>query len=78
MAEGTKTFASAVDEFNQSLEKNDIGGVTLDDAEDGLAGRSDNLIDLDLDLGRNEEVNELFLAAQESLSVTTDLADFNL
>lgn len=74
--EGTKAFGSTADEFNRSLEKNDVGEAMLDETEDGLAGRKDNPIDLDS--GRNEEVNNLFSVARESLSVTTDLVDLYL
>lgn len=64
--EGTKIFRNVANKFNRLLEKNNIREVILDEKKDGLAGKKDNPINLDL--RRNEEVNVLFLITQESLT----------
>ena len=75
LAEGTKLFGAIVDDFNQSLEKNNVI-ATFNKAEDTLVEEENNPIDLKV--GGNKKVNELFLEAQKSLSITTDLVDLYL
>ena len=75
MAEDIKAFGAIVDDFNQSLEKNNVA-TTFNEAKDTLVKGENNPIDLKV--GGNKKVNELFLRARKSLSVITDLVNLYL
>lgn len=71
-----KALPTQVEAFNQSLEKNKIEGDAVDDLGDRiLPGSKFHSIELDIDGGTNEALNELFFSVQEKVSLTSKLAE---
>lgn len=77
LKEGIEQLHLSVWAFNQLLQK------TGDEGFDGSSGVNGNNVEtganvshpIELDVGRNEEVNELFSTAREGLTLTSNLTD---